>query len=136
MPNESIAVIGLGYVGLPLAVALSRRGEVVGFDVDARRIEELGRGIDRTNEVPLSDLQRSSLTITADPALLAGRTIYIVTVPTPIDEANRPDFTAMLKACEIVGPSFHLAPSSFLRAPFTRALPRMSAARHWRGRRG
>ncbi len=104
MPNESIAVIGLGYVGLPLAVALSRRGEVVGFDVDARRIEELGRGIDRTNEVPLSDLQRSSLTITADPALLAGRTIYIVTVPTPIDEANRPDFTAMLKACEIVGP--------------------------------
>ena len=104
MSIESVAVIGLGYVGLPLAIALSKTVDVVGFDVDARRVEELGSGIDNTNEVAPSDLHGSSLTITADPALLAGRTIYIVTVPTPIDEANRPDFTAMLKACEIVGP--------------------------------
>jgi UDP-N-acetyl-D-galactosamine dehydrogenase len=104
MSNESIAVIGLGYVGLPLAVALSKRVDVVGFDVNAKRVEELGQGIDSTNEVAPSELQRDSLTITAAPGLLAGRTIYIVTVPTPIDQANRPDFTAMLKACELVGP--------------------------------
>jgi len=104
MLNEGIAVIGLGYVGLPLAVALSKKVDVVGFDVNAKRVAELGEGIDSTNEVAPSDLQRSSLKITADRELLAGRTIYIVTVPTPIDEANRPDFTAMLKACELVGP--------------------------------
>jgi UDP-N-acetyl-D-galactosamine dehydrogenase len=102
--NESIAVIGLGYVGLPLAVALSKKAEVVGFDVNAKRVDELGRGVDSTNEVAPSDLQRSSLKLTADPGRLAGRNIYIVTVPTPIDEANRPDFTAMLKACALVGP--------------------------------
>ena len=104
MVNERIAVIGLGYVGLPLAVALSKKVDVVGFDVNARRVEELGKGIDSTNEVQASDLKRNSLKITDDAALLAGRTIYIVTVPTPINEANRPDFTAMLKACEVVGP--------------------------------
>jgi UDP-N-acetyl-D-galactosamine dehydrogenase len=105
MSNESIAVIGLGYVGLPLAVSLSRKLDVVGFDVNAKRVEELGQGIDTTNEVAPSDLRRSSLKITADPGLLAGRTIYIVTVPTPIDDANRPDFAAMLKACELIGPA-------------------------------
>jgi UDP-N-acetyl-D-galactosamine dehydrogenase len=104
MINERVAVIGLGYVGLPLAVALSKKSDVVGFDVNAKRVEELGRGIDNTNEVASSDLQRSSLKITAEPRLLADQTIYIVTVPTPIDDANRPDFTAMNKACELVGP--------------------------------
>ena len=91
MSIESVAVIGLGYVGLPLAIALSKTIDVVGFDVDARRVEELGSGFDKTNEAAPSDLDGSSLTITADPVLLAGRTIYIVAVPTPIDEANRPD---------------------------------------------
>jgi UDP-N-acetyl-D-galactosamine dehydrogenase len=105
MSVERIAVIGLGYVGLPLAVALSRIADVVGFDVDARRVGELVRGVDNTNEVATSDLQSSSLKITGDPALLLGRTIYIVTVPTPFDEANRPEFGAILKACELVGPA-------------------------------
>ena len=96
MSNERIAVIGLGYVGLPLAVALSKKVDVVGFDINAKRVDELSRGIDSTNEVSLSGLQSSSLKITADPGELTDRTIYIVTVPTPIDDANRPDFTAML----------------------------------------
>jgi UDP-N-acetyl-D-galactosamine dehydrogenase len=104
MTKERIAVIGLGYVGLPLAVALSRRFDVVGFDVDAKRVEQLGKGIDHTNEVPRADLQASSLKVTGDAGPLAGRTIFIVTVPTPIDEANRPDLTAMRKACQLVGP--------------------------------
>ena len=105
MQNERIAVIGLGYVGLPLAVALARKFDTVGFDVSERRVEELRQGNDGTNEISAEELRSSSLQLTADPASIAGRTIYIVTVPTPIDEANRPDFTAILSACELVGPA-------------------------------
>jgi len=104
MASERVAVVGLGYVGLPLAVALSKKFDVVGFDIDPRRIEELGKGIDNTKVVSPPDLKCSSLKLTADAQLLAGQSIYIVTVPTPIDEANRPDFTAMLRACDLVGP--------------------------------
>jgi UDP-N-acetyl-D-glucosamine/UDP-N-acetyl-D-galactosamine dehydrogenase len=104
MASERIAVVGLGYVGLPLAVALSRKFDVVGFDIDSRRVEELGRGFDNTKEVAPSDLQGSALKLTANAQHLAGQTIYIVTVPTPIDEANRPDLGAILKACELIGP--------------------------------
>jgi UDP-N-acetyl-D-galactosamine dehydrogenase len=101
--EDKIAVIGLGYVGLPLAVALSKKADVVGFDVNARRVAELKQGIDKTKEVDPSELQGSSLEVTTEAAELAECSIYIVTVPTPIDEANRPDFTAMLKACDVVG---------------------------------
>ncbi|HEU4499797.1 MAG TPA: nucleotide sugar dehydrogenase, partial [Sphingomicrobium sp.] len=103
MQNERIAVIGLGYVGLPLAVALARKFDTIGFDVSERRVEELRQGNDSTNEISAEELRSSSLQLTADPAAVEGRTIYIVTVPTPIDEANRPDFTAILSACELVG---------------------------------
>jgi UDP-N-acetyl-D-galactosamine dehydrogenase len=102
--EEKIGVIGLGYVGLPLAVALSRQADVTGFDTNGRRVNELNRGIDGTNEVTAEELAAGRLQVTSDPASLAGKTLYIVTVPTPIDDANRPDFTAMLKACEVVGP--------------------------------
>jgi UDP-N-acetyl-D-galactosamine dehydrogenase len=103
MAGEKIAVIGLGYVGLPLAVAFSRSFDVIGFDIDANRIEELRRGIDRTNEVSTDSLANTSLRLTDNADDLTGRTIYVVTVPTPIDQANRPDFTAILSACRIVG---------------------------------
>jgi UDP-N-acetyl-D-glucosamine/UDP-N-acetyl-D-galactosamine dehydrogenase len=103
MQNERIAVIGLGYVGLPLAVALARKFDTIGFDVSERRVEELRQGNDSTNEISAEELRSSSLQLSADPASIAGRTIYIITVPTPIDEANRPDFTAILSACELVG---------------------------------
>lgn len=103
--QERIAVIGLGYVGLPLSVALARKFETVGFDIDAERIEELRSGNDRTCEVTADDLKASSLELTADARSLAGCSIFAVTVPTPIDERNRPDFTAILKACGLVGPA-------------------------------
>ena len=99
-----IAVIGLGYVGLPLAVALARKHAVVGFDISSGRVAELRSGVDSTNEVAREDLDRAAFEITDRAADLAGCTIFIVTVPTPIDQANRPDFTAILKACELVGP--------------------------------
>ena len=98
-----VAVVGLGYVGLPLAVALARKHDVVGFDISSRRVEALRNGVDWTSEVTPGELLAANLKITEDPAELDGRTIFIVTVPTPIDEANRPDFESMLKACEIVG---------------------------------
>ena len=98
-----VAVIGLGYVGLPLAVALARKHDVVGYDISAARIEALREGIDWTNEVAADELREAKLDISNDPAKLEGSGIYIVTVPTPIDRANRPDFKALLKACAIVG---------------------------------
>lgn len=105
MGAEKIAVVGLGYVGLPLAVALARKFDVVGFDIDPRRVDELRSGTDRTNEVSAEELESTTLRFTSDPSDLEGRSIYIVTVPTPIDDANRPDFTAMNAACDIVGPA-------------------------------
>jgi UDP-N-acetyl-D-glucosamine/UDP-N-acetyl-D-galactosamine dehydrogenase len=102
--GRKLAVIGLGYVGLPVAVAFGRRGtRVMGFDIDAARISELKAGRDRTREVEPGDLARSHLIFTSDPAELSGADFFIVTVPTPIDQARRPDLTALLRASRTVG---------------------------------
>jgi UDP-N-acetyl-D-galactosamine dehydrogenase len=100
-----IAVVGLGYVGLPLAVALARKHDVLGFDVSPERVADLRDGRDSTNEVSAEALRSAGLKISGDAADLHGRDVFIVTVPTPIDEANRPDFEALLKACALVGPA-------------------------------
>ncbi len=89
--GSRVVVIGLGYVGLPLAVALARQFETIGLDIDARRIEELHAGQDRTGEIDAERLKQSSLALTGDPARCPVADFYIVTVPTPIDGANRPD---------------------------------------------
>jgi UDP-N-acetyl-D-galactosamine dehydrogenase len=102
--QRRIAVIGLGYVGLPVAVAFARSGAaVVGFDVDLNRIEELRSGLDRTREVDKSDLAHPTLSYASDPAVLAQSDFYIITVPTPIDAAHRPDLAAIFAASETVG---------------------------------
>ncbi len=102
--GRSLAVIGLGYVGLPVAVAFARTGvPVVGFDIDQTRIEELRARRDRTREVDEAELAQPGLTYTSDPADLARADFFIVTVPTPIDSANRPDLSAMLAASKTVG---------------------------------
>lgn len=105
MPHgRRIAVIGLGYVGLPVAVAFARSGEsVIGFDIDRRRIDELRSVHDRTREVEAIDLQSKSLRFSHDPACLKEADFYIITVPTPIDSARRPDLGAMLAASGTVG---------------------------------
>lgn len=105
MNSEKIGVIGLGYVGLPLAVAMARKHQVVGFDISRARVESLRNGVDSTNEVSPEELSGDNLLITGDPSDLVGRGIFIATVPTPIDKANRPDFGAVLAACEIIGPA-------------------------------
>lgn len=102
--DRKIAVIGLGYVGLPVAVAFARAGApVIGFDIARSRIEELRSGRDRTREVDPGDLAQPDLFYTDDPAALATADFFIVTVPTPIDAANRPDLSAMLSASHAVG---------------------------------
>lgn len=102
--RRRIGVIGLGYVGLPVACAFAKAGfPVVGFDIGAARIAELRRGHDRTREVELADLDRPTLVLTADPADLRSVDFYIVTVPTPIDAARQPDISALLAASETVG---------------------------------
>ena len=100
--SESIAVIGLGYVGLPLAVALARHFDTIGLDVDQGRVAELARGHDRTGEVEPSALSASALALTGDPRDCAGRDIYIVTVPTPVDKANQPDLGPLESATRTV----------------------------------
>src|SRR5205807_1101714 len=102
--GRKIAVIGLGYVGLPVAAAFARAGiPVVGFDIDQTRVLELMSGRDRTREVEADDLRHASLSFSADPAALRDSDFYIVTVPTPIDDANRPDLGAMMAASRAVG---------------------------------
>jgi UDP-N-acetyl-D-galactosamine dehydrogenase len=102
--GRKIGVVGLGYVGLPVAAAFGRSGSsVIGFDIDPARILELQAGKDRTREVSPEDLARPTLTFTTDPAALRSVDFFIVTVPTPIDEARRPDLRALLRASETVG---------------------------------
>ncbi len=99
-----IALIGLGYVGLPLALAFGREHDTVGFDIDAGRVSELAAGMDRTRECTAEELQRSpKLRYSRDPADLTDRDVFIVTVPTPVDEAQRPDLRALVAASETVG---------------------------------
>src|ERR1700722_10470420 len=98
-----LSVIGLGYVGLPLAVALARHFPVIGFDINARRVEALGRGEGRTGEVPSETLRASTLKVTTMAADIAGSDVFIVTVPTPVDDKNLPDLSPVRAACETVG---------------------------------
>jgi UDP-N-acetyl-D-glucosamine/UDP-N-acetyl-D-galactosamine dehydrogenase len=102
LANPRLVVIGLGYVGLPLAVALASKFDTTGFDIDEGRIAELRDGRDRTGEVDERELRASSLSFTAEPQHCAGADVYMVTVPTPVDCANRPDLTAVLAATRMV----------------------------------
>lgn len=103
--NERIAVIGLGYVGLPVAVALAERYEhVIGFDVSVPRVDALRGGHDWTGEIEDDVLGASGLRVTADASEMGGCTFFIVTVPTPIDETNQPDLGPVLSACRIIAP--------------------------------
>jgi len=99
----NIAVIGLGYVGLPLAVAIARHFTVVGFDISERRIAELRTGHDATGEVDPARLQASTLQLSSSSDDLVGADVYIVTVPTPVDLENRPDLSMVMSATELVG---------------------------------
>jgi UDP-N-acetyl-D-galactosamine dehydrogenase len=102
--QKTIAVIGLGYVGLPLAVEFAKKRAVIGFDIYAKRIEELSLGYDRTLELSKEELREAThLSFTSNPNTLQKAQIFIVTVPTPINSTNQPDISLLLKASEAVG---------------------------------
>jgi UDP-N-acetyl-D-galactosamine dehydrogenase len=102
--TRPIAIIGLGYVGLPLAVEFGKHRPVIGFDINADRIAALQNGQDATREVTGDELQTSRhLALTSNVEDLKQATIFIVTVPTPIDAHKRPDLTPLLRASETVG---------------------------------
>jgi len=106
MANKKIALIGLGYVGLPLAHAFSEKYEVVGFDIAQWRIDELNSGHDRTLELSDDQVKEAldkGMKFTADLNEISDCNVYIVTVPTPIDSSNRPDLTPLIKSSESVG---------------------------------
>ena len=102
MVKTKVVVVGLGYVGLPLAIALARKYSVAGLDIDTKRIAELQAGYDRTREIDDLDLKTSSLTLTSLPEDCVGAEFYIVTVPTPVDEQNRPDLRPLIAASRTV----------------------------------
>ncbi|ATH63907.1 GDP-mannose dehydrogenase [Staphylococcus nepalensis] len=101
--KRKIAIVGLGYVGLPVAVAFGKQQEVVGFDINETRINELKSGYDRTNEVTDNDLKESNILFTNQPEVLSKVDFIIVAVPTPINKNNQPDLTPLIKASETVG---------------------------------
>jgi UDP-N-acetyl-D-galactosamine dehydrogenase len=105
MKNKApIAVIGLGYVGLPLAVEFGKHRPVVGFDIKHERVAELKEHNDRTREVTTEELLSAQyLTFSSDPACLSAATVFIITVPTPVDAHKRPDLTPLIKASQTVG---------------------------------
>ncbi len=110
--KEKICVVGMGYVGLPLAVLLARHFDVIGYDIDAEKIAELQRGVDRTREVNTEDLENTTVTFTADPADIAQARFIIVAVPTPIDEHKTPDLRIVRAASQTVGA--HMADGSII----------------------
>ncbi len=101
--DTRVVIIGLGYVGLPLAVALARSFETWGVDVDRDRVGQLARGYDRTGEIDTDRLRASSLHLTTNPATCPDADFYIVTVPTPVDADNRPDLSILMAATRTVG---------------------------------
>lgn len=101
--NYKVGIIGLGYVGLPLAVEIGKQYDTIGFDISKNRINELLAGTDRTNEVSRSELQSANnLTYSSDLVNLKDCNLYIITVPTPVDRHNKPDLTPLLKATQTV----------------------------------
>ena len=101
---KKLAVIGLGYVGLPLAVEFGKKGQVVGYDINRQRVEELNRGVDRTGECSSDELALASgLEFTSDTAEIGDAQIYIVTVPTPVNWNNEPDLEPLKLASATVG---------------------------------
>lgn len=101
--NRKISVIGMGYVGLPVAVAFGRLGEVIGFDIDADRIAELVDGRDSSMEVGAEELSAADITFTTDSGLLGQADFHIVAVPTPINDAKNPDMGPLVAASETLG---------------------------------
>jgi len=101
--KRNISVIGLGYVGLPVAVAFGKKRKVIGFDINQKRINELKSGVEKTNEIDLSELKKADIFFTSNKSELSRADSHIVTVPTPINDSKEPDLTPLILASKAVG---------------------------------
>ena len=101
--QEKLAVIGLGYVGLPIALAFAKKISVIGFDINANRVEMMKNGIDPSNELSKEEFDGADIAFTHSLDELRKAKFFIVAVPTPVDEHNIPDLTPVLKASETIG---------------------------------
>jgi len=101
--QEKLAVVGLGYVGLPIALEFARKISVVGFDINQKRVEMMQNNIDPSEELSAEEFEGCDIKFTADPAVLKEARFFIVAVPTPIDEHNQPDLKPLLSASRSVG---------------------------------
>ena len=101
--NRKISIIGLGYVGLPIAVAFSRSTKVIGFDISQNRIDELKNGIDRTDEVSSAELKTSNINFISNFKELSEADFHIITVPTPVDDKKQPNLKSLFLATETLG---------------------------------
>jgi len=101
--EATLAVIGLGYVGLPIALAFARHIRVIGFDIHAGRVEQMKQGIDPSEELEKEAFEGCDITFTANPEDLKAAQFYVVAVPTPINAVNQPDLTPLLSASKTVG---------------------------------
>ena len=129
--DVKLAVVGLGYVGLPLAVAFGKQREVIGFDINEARIEALKNGHDHTLELDSAELASATgLRYTFDPTALAEANVYIVTMPTPIDEFKQPDLTPLIRASETIGRALRRVILSFMSQLFIRASPKKFACQY------
>jgi len=101
--KNKLAVIGLGYVGLPIALEFAKKISVIGFDINAKRVEMMRKGIDPSAELSADDFKNKDIVYTSDPTVLSQASFYIVAVPTPIDEYNQPDLNPLISASTTVG---------------------------------
>lgn len=110
--GKALAVVGLGYVGLPLALAFAKKVRTLGFDINEEKLKTYKKGVDPTGEAGNEAVQQTTLEFTSDPAALEQAAFIIVAVPTPITEDDMPDLTAVKSASRIVGE--HLCPGTIV----------------------
>lgn len=128
-----VAVVGLGYVGLPLAVEFGKKMTTIGYDLSVEKVEHYRRFCDPTGEVSTDDLKAATqLTVTTDPADLAKADFIIVAVPTPVDQAHIPDFSPLVGSSTTVGKYMKKAQRSSTNPQSTPAPPRRSASPSWK----
>ena len=130
--NHKIAVIGMGYVGLPLATAFGKYRDVIGFDINQARLDDLKKGLDQTREVSASELQEAVyLSFSNNLDEIADCDIYIVTVPTPIKSDKTPDLGPLLSASQMIGKVLARVISLFMKARCIRDVPKKIVRQFW-----
>jgi len=130
--KEQLAVVGLGYVGLPIALEFARKMKVIGFDIKEERVELMKRGIDPSNELPPEAFDGCDITFTASLDDLRKARFYIIAVPTPIDDYNLPDLKPVISASETVAKVLKRAIMWSMNLPFIPVVLKKTAYRFWK----